>query len=331
MKNVMVTGATGLLGNNIVRELLDQGHQVTVAVRPSSKREPFAGLDLKVVEVDFNDSASISRAIAGVDTVIHSAGFIWFGWSKLRESMDVNLGITSRIAKLCLEKDIRLVHVSSVDALPVGEKKGDVLDEESVGKDKVPCNYVVSKRAADMAILEMVPQGLNASIVHPSLMFGPWDWKPSSAELIQAISKMGFWFACPTGGISVADVRDVARGTIAAGEKGKAGRKYILAGRNIPYRELCGLIAEKIKVWRPVNRAGIVAYYLAAGYSGLTKWWRGESIVNTAALQMSWDWHYYSSQRAETELGYHNRDLDETLNDTVAWLVDQNMIEIKKK
>lgn len=329
MKNVLVTGGTGLLGNNIVRELLNQNFNVTVAVRASSDKKPFEGLDVTRVEVDFHNARSVAGSLHNIDTVIHSAGFIWFGWRKLEQSRQVNVGITELLAKQCLEKQIRLVHISSLDALPVG-LNGEVMDEESPGSPKVQCNYVVSKIEADAVVKSLFAEGLSGCIVHPGLMFGPHDWKPSSGELIQTIAKMGIWFSVPTGGISVADVRDVASGAIAAAEKGQTGRQYILGGENISYKNLCRIIAEKCGVWTPRGRTGPAAYLVAALVGGINGLFGRETMINTAAIGMARHWHFYSSERAQSELGYTVRDLNQSLDDEIDWLIENNMIHIRK-
>ena len=336
MKNVLVTGGTGLLGNNIIRQLMDSGFDVAAAVRKSSDRQPFSDLDVEIREVDFEDQASIEQSLEGIDTVIHSAGFIWFGWKKLEQSRKVNVGITSRIAGVCLSRNMRFIHVSSLDALPVGRGSEDIVDEEALNNEskwqpKVPCNYVISKREADQAIKKLWQEGLSGCIVHPGLMLGPYDWKPSSGELIQAVAKLGFWFSCPTGGISVTDVRDVANATIrAAQDHSTSGRHFILGGHNIPYWQLCKRIAEKCGVRQPRGRTGWIAYGAAGMIGSLSALFGKETIVNTAAIRMAWLFNYYSSQRAIDELGYQIRDLDETLDEAIEWLASQQMIKISK-
>ncbi|MEE2639467.1 MAG: NAD-dependent epimerase/dehydratase family protein [Planctomycetota bacterium] len=327
MKNILVTGGTGLLGNNIVRELLanDENYRVSVAVRNDSNPAPFEDLDVQIVPVDFHAPDSVEQALDGVDTVFHSAGMIWFGWMKLEECRRANVGITSLLGEKCREKDIQLIHVSSVDALPMGNRDLPTT-EDSTGPPKPQCNYVVSKTEADQAVRKLFSAGLRGSIVHPGLMFGPHDWKPSSGELIQAISKMGMWFSCPTGGISVADVRDVARGAILAALRGETGRNYILAGHNIAYRDMCNLIADKLKVSRPRGRTGPLVYAGAALVSGFQRILGNETIINTAAIQMARLWHFYSSERAMTELGYQIRPLDESLDTAIAWMEKMKMI-----
>ena len=325
MKSVLVTGGTGFLGNNIVRELLNDGFEVTVAVRASSSNTPLADLEVKRIEVDFDDPGSIADALVGIDTVIHAAALIWFGWLKLAQSRSANVNVTSLLAQQCLERGIRLVHISTVDALPVGGD-GQVIDEDSNGNEKPQCNYVVSKRETDEVVKNLCSQGLNASIIHPGLMFGPRDWRPSSGELIQAISTMGFWFFYPTGGTSVCDVRDVARGTVLAAAGGQAGRHYIMAGRNMPYRELCDLLADKLDVSRSRASTGSMVYLAVAVMGGILRIFGKEHVINTGAIQMGKLWNYYSSERAMTELGYEVRDLDNTLDDAISWLAEKNMI-----
>ncbi|MEC9094120.1 MAG: NAD-dependent epimerase/dehydratase family protein [Planctomycetota bacterium] len=325
MKNVLVTGGTGFLGNNVVRELLNAGFKVRVAIRSASSRKPFVGLAVDIIEVDFQDPDSIRNAVRKIDTVIHVAGLIWFGWEKLGECRKVNVDVTRLLAEECLARQVRLVHVSSIDALPVGDR-GQVLDEESTGNSKPQCNYVVSKCEADQVLKKLRGQGLELVIVHPGLMFGPWDWRPSSGELIQALSRMGSWFVCPTGGTSVCDVRDVARGILRAASAEKAGRDYILAGQNLSYRELCHRIAKKLNVGRCWLRTGPLVYLLVSVAGKLSGWFGKEHVVNTGTLQMGRLWHHYSSERARTELAYQVRDIDETLEDAVDWLAEQNMI-----
>lgn len=335
MTKFLVTGGTGLLGNNIIRELVAAGHEVSAAVRKSSPREPFAGLNIPVLEVDFESQKSVSETISRFDAVIHSAGLIWFGWKKLEQSRRVNVDITARIAQGCLENESRMVHVSSLDALPIGKDK-DVLDEQALEapqqwNQKVPCNYVVTKKEADQKVREYMSQGLSACIVHPGLMFGPFDWKPSSGELIQAISKLGMFFSSPTGGISVADVREVARATIAAAmDPSTDGQHYILAGHNIPYRSLCNQIADLCGVGHPLGRTGLFVLGMATLIGGVTGLIGKETIVNNAAIRMARLWHYYSSEKAVQKLGYRIPDLNQILEAEIQWLSDQKMIKIRK-
>lgn len=322
---VLVTGGTGLLGNNIVRKLLADQHDVRVAVRAKSSRKPLEGLDVEVAEVDFGDPDEIDAAVTGVDAVVHSAAFIWFGQSKLEESRAANVDLTENLAESCLNQHVRLVHVSTVDTLGVSDGKTPV-DENGSSLPKVQSNYSQTKTEAEQVIHRYLKKGLDAIVVHPGLMLGPNDWKPSSAELIIEIAKRGRMFVCPTGGISIADVRDVAAGTVVATEKAETGQHYVLAGKNMPYRELCYLIADACGVSKPLGRTGPVAILGGLVVHAFNSLLGKESIINPTAMGLARQQHFYSSQKAVEELGYQNRPLDETIKDAVDWLRSENML-----
>ena len=318
----MVTGATGFLGNNIARQLLGDGIEVLVATRASASLKPFNGLNVSIIELDFDDKQAIRESLRGVDTVIHAAAMIWFGFSKLEQTRHANVVITQNIAMACQELGIRLVHVSTVDALPASRDKTPV-NEQSEGIPKPPCNYVVTKTEADRLLKEMFADGLDGLIVHPAFMLGPWDWKPSSSRLIIEVERLGRWCVYPSGGINVCDVRDVARGTILAAERGETGKQYILGGTNIHYRELCHRIADLCGVVRPFFRSGPFVMLVGWLVERINGWRNIESIINSGSLSMARMYHFYSSEYAAKEIGYTNRPLDETLKDGISWLRSQ--------
>ena len=209
---IFLTGATGFLGNNLLRLLLDDGHNVTVSIRHSSDPRPLDGLDVEKCEIDLAKPTSVSQAIYGHDLVIHSAAMIQIGWTKLAASRAINVTGTKAIAEATRRHGVRMVYVSTVDALASGSKD-HTATEIDLEPSKPACSYVVSKREAEIAFLKEVENGLDGIIVNPGFMVGPWDWKPSSGQMMLAIAKQFVPFA-PSGGCSVADVRDVAAGIV---------------------------------------------------------------------------------------------------------------------
>ena len=179
----LVTGATGLLGNNIVRQLLQQGHAVRVLTRENSDTRPLAGLDVETVRGDVRDDAAVSRAVRGASGVVHAAGYVRIGWSGLATARAINVEGTRHVAEAARAEGVKLVHVSSTDALGAATA-GHPADEETVPRGGVLCPYVITKREAEQVILELVARGLNASIVNPGYMIGPYDWKPSSGRML---------------------------------------------------------------------------------------------------------------------------------------------------
>ena len=317
---ILITGATGFLGNNLVRALLENGHEVTATVRLSSDPRPLSGLDVEKRHVDLSDAADVNLAVSNADLVIHVAAMIHVGWKKLEESRQINVQSTRLLAAAARRNNIRMIHVSTVDTLAAAEDADDVVDEIRLEPTKPECAYVVSKREAEQAVLEEVKLGLDAIIVNPGFMVGPWDWKPSSGKMMLTLAKIPILFFTPAGGCSVVDVRDVADGIISAMTHGRSGERYILAGENMTYLELWRMMAKVMNKRPPVKG---LSNWLASCVGGIgdliAKVSGHESELNSAALKLGQMFHWYSSQKAEKELGYRIGDVDDALQDSWEW------------
>ena len=317
---LLVTGATGLLGNAIVRAALAEGHAVRTLVRGAGPRPELAGLDVEAVPGELTDVESLGRAVAGVDGVIHSAALIHLGWSKSDESRRVNVEATRRLAELVRVAGVPLVHVSTVNTLGTAERPEAPLTEETPNDRVVPCNYVVSKREAEAKLLALGKEGLDVRIVLPGFMLGPYDWKPSSGRML--IETASAPPVAPPGGCSLCDARDVAAGALAALTRGQPGRSYILAGENLDYLALWTRFAAVTGGRAPKFRLGPVLPTLAGGWGDLvTRLGRPEPTINSAATRMAAQGHYFDSGRARAELGYTNRDTDTTIREAWDWIV----------
>ena len=314
----LVTGATGLLGNNVVRRLLDRGRAVRVLVRETSDPRALEGLDVETVQGDVCDAKSVERACAGVVCVIHSAGYVQIGRSHLDRHRQVNVEGTRHVAESARRVGARLIHVSSADALGV-DPSGAPADEETPLSDSLPVPYVLTKREAEQVVLDEVAKGLDAVIVNPALMLGPWDWKPSSGRMLLAVAR-GTTFLAPRGNCSFCDVRDVADGILSGVERGRTGQRYILAGTTLLYLDAWRMFAEVTGGRRPLCRAGPLML-LAAGRAGdlWTRLTGREPDVNSGAIALAKVPKDFSSKRAETELGYRTRPLRQTVEDAWAW------------
>ena len=314
----LVTGGTGLVGNNCVRLLLDRGHQVRVLARATSDSRPFAGLDVEIASGDVRDAASLVTATQEIDWVVHAAAMVHLGWTGLDQQQAINVEGTRNVAGAAREAGVRLVHVSSVDALGIGTRAQPANEESPIG-GHVESPYVVTKRAAEQALLEEVSRGLDAVIVNPVYVLGPWDWKPSSGRMILAVAKGQSWIA-PPGGNDFCDVRNVAQGVLAALERGQTGRRYILGGPALSYFEAWTLFAEVTGGRRPIMRAR-PRWLRAAGALG-SAWGRitgREPDVNSASTAMSAMEHHYCCDRAVKELGYDPGDVRSAVQAAWDW------------
>ncbi len=222
----------------------------------------------------------------------------------------------------------RMVHVSSIDVF--GNCSPTVpADESTIHNGELVCSYVSTKRAAEKIVLDYVAQGLNALIVNPGFMLGPWDWKPSSGRVLLKVAT-GWALLAPPGSNSYCDVRDVAGAILAALEHGRTGERYILAGQSLSYREALNIFARITGV-RPALRTAIRPTINLIGNLG-DIWGRvtgNETDVNSAATTMSMWCKHYSIAKAAAELGYQTRGLEESATDAWSWFKQHRYVKSK--
>jgi dihydroflavonol-4-reductase len=324
---VFITGITGLLGNNVARQLTQRGDQIVALVRSQPKPEVLEGINVSLVHGELAETPETDRAIAQCDAVIHSAAVIHLGWTKAEESMRVNRDGTAAIADMALRHGKRLVHIGTVNTIPVATNgiPSDEETRETAVNAQIPCNYVVSKRASVEVVMKRVADGLDAVVVHPGFMLGPYDWKPSSGRMMLELGK-GFKPGWPVGGCSLCDVRDVATGVIAAMDRGITGRHYVLAGENVTYKHLWTEMMRLMGRPRPLVPIGPGLRFVASRMGDLSAKLTGrETDINSAGVAMSAQLHWHSSDRARQELGYTNRPMQETLKDCANWIREHFM------
>jgi len=316
---VLVTGATGLLGNNVVRCLLACGHDVRVLCRRSSKPRPLDGLSVDKVFGDVSDSDNLVNACNHVEAVVHCAGLVHLGRTRLPEHRRVNVEGTRNVAQACCCRGIRMIHVSSTDALGPSSPECPA-DEDTPLTSPVNCSYVVSKQEAESIVADEVARGLDAVIVNPSFMLGPFDWKPSSGRMLLEVARGNGLFA-PWGTFSVTDARDVASAIVCAIDRGRTGERYVLAGESISYFDAWRRFAQVTGGRSPWMQASPVMLRIGATCGDLLAGITGyEPDINSGAIALAKLDKYYSSDKARRELDYQHRPLGESIADTWQWM-----------
>ncbi len=317
---ILITGTTGLLGNSVVREFIARGEPVRAFCRPSSNLRALADLPVQLYQGELTSLESMAKAIEGCSTVVHCAAHIHLGWNRLEESRAINAAGTRTVAEVCRASGCRMIHVSTVDALPVAPNPDHPVTESCTGLPNVPCSYVISKQEAERVVLEFLADGLDAVIINPGFLLGPYDWKPSSGRMMLQLRQAPIVIA-PGGGASACDARDVAHAIANCVQLGRCGQRFIVAGTNITYQqlwtEMLRTMGSRKRVHcfpRAVAASGpiIDAINLLRG--------RRDATPNGAEIAMGGLYHYYDSSKAQRELNYQTRPLSETITDAWDWL-----------
>lgn len=319
----VVTGATGLVGNNTVRLLHGQGYRVRALVRPrhAGVDRSLVDLPIEILEGSLNDEQFLERGCEAASLVVHAAAMVHIGRRHGDEMWKANVEGSRRVARAAREAAAKLVHVSSVDAIGL-RNDGLPADEDTPPGGLHECPYVTTKREAEAAVLSQVELGLDAVIVNPVYMLGPWDWKPSSGRMLLEVASGKGTFA-PPGSNDFVDVRDVANGILLAATRGSTGRRYILGGHCLSYREAWKVFADVAGRMPPLGIAPAAAVRVAGwvgDFAGM--FMKREPALNSAAAASSLLPHNFSSERACRELGYRYRSFEDTVSDAFDWFVE---------
>ncbi|NTU76547.1 MAG: NAD-dependent epimerase/dehydratase family protein [Alphaproteobacteria bacterium] len=318
-----ITGATGFVGAAVARILLARGHRLRVLARPHSDRRNLQGLtDLEIVEGDLDRPFSYAKALQGCHALFHVAADYRI-WVPDAEAMNrINVRGTEALMNQALSAGIqRVVYTSSVATLRCFSD-GTVADESMpvTLKDMIGA-YKRSKFLAEEAVQRLIRErGLPCVIVNPSTPIGPRDIKPTPTGRIITQAAKGRMPAYVDTGLNIVHVDDVAEGHALALEHGVIGERYILGGTDMSLSEILTLIAQMtgrrpptIKLPREIIQPLAV---MAEAFARLTG---HEPFVTIDGLRMSAKKMFFSSAKAQRELGYAPRPAEQALADALAW------------
>ncbi len=326
----LVTGATGLVGGNLVRALVAQGRQVRILVRPSSRTEHLADVPgVERVLGDVTEPDTLAPACAGVERVYHCAALVSM-WPRLAAAMwSVNVDGTDHVVAAARRAGVRrLVHCSSVDALGLPESAAPSTEDTPWNWDRLGLDnaYARTKYESQRRVLAAAGADVDAVVVNPTYMLGAYDARPSSGRMILEVAA-GKAIGYPSGGNNFVDVEDVAGAMIAAAERGRRGECYILGGVDLTYREIFTLIAEvlgvrppRLALPYPLARVGGWLGDLAGAVTGR------EPAVTTPTARLGYVRHYYSPQKAIATLGMRQTPIRDAIARAVRWFRARGML-----
>ena len=319
----IVTGAAGHLGGTIVRLLSRAGAEARALSLPGERQRALRGVHWFCGDVcDVESLRPLFSDLADRDVyVVHAAGVVDISGELTRRMQTVNVEGTKNILRLCREYAVRrLVYVSSVHALPEREDMGVMREVRSFSPDRVTGGYAKTKAEATQAVLDAAADGLDAVVVHPSGILGPYD--DAGNHLVQVLRDYlrGKLPACVRGGYDLVDVRDVAAGCIRAAMHGRKGECYILSNRHYEVSDLLKLAREMgggrrlpvLPMW--MARAAAPLLGLAAKVCRRRPLYTHYSLYALASNDR------FDHDKATAELNYRPRDLRSTVRDTVRYL-----------
>ncbi|MBS0255081.1 MAG: NAD-dependent epimerase/dehydratase family protein [Proteobacteria bacterium] len=317
----VVTGVAGFLGSAVARALAARGGRLRGVVRATSPRANLADFPGELAEADLRDAPAVAAALAGADTLFHVAADYRLWAKDPEEIVRNNVAMTRAVMEAALAAGVRrVVYTSSVATLlPLEGRASD--EEHPASAEQAVGAYKRSKVLAERLVEELVAtRGLPAVIVNPSTPIGPRDVHPTPTGRIVVEAANGKMPAYVDSGLNLVHVDDVATGHLLAAERGQAGRRYVLGGEDVTLgqmlADIAGLVGRKppkVKLPRgPLYPLAVLAE-LGGRITGR------EPFLTLDSLRMSAHHMYYSSARAEAELGYRARPYREALADAVAW------------
>lgn len=325
---IVITGATGHLGNVLVRKLVNMNKKVRALILPGEDIASLRGLEVEKVEGDVRDPDSLRKAFEGADIVYHCAGIISILPGQQKQLYKVNVLGTRNVVNMCLEIKVkRLVYTSSIHALSE-PAPGIVFDESrEFNPENVLGEYSKSKTLGTLEVIWGIKKGLDAVILCPSGIIGPYDYRISEMGKLIVDFIKGKVKACVDGAYDFVDVRDVAEGLILACDKGKKGECYILSGQQIRVQQLLKFLEEisgvKAPSFRLSRQVARVAGFFNVFYCNLMKI---KPLFTPFSIDVLASNSLVSCQKAQVELGYSSRSIYESIKDTVQWFKQEGVI-----
>ncbi|MGV3556852.1 NAD-dependent epimerase/dehydratase family protein [Larkinella arboricola] len=320
---VLLTGATGLLGVHVAGELLRQGYDVKAVYRsfPRQMDKLPWFTEVEWVKAAITNRADLEKAVDDCQAVIHAAARTDPYPTDLAAYYDVNVGSTEHLLEIVRKKEgVRLVYVSTASVFRPGTLANPATEESPYAFNLMASGYIASKYEAQQRIAAAVQQGVDAVVVNPTFMLGPYDFKPSSGAVIRYVLQNRAVFYPGGGGKSFVDVRDAARATVNALRMGRTGESYLLASENIPYDRFFPLLAQLSGRKKSLFRMPVPLIQMAGGLGsfGERVFRRGFPMNRINATLVTQE-NYYSGEKARSELKMPASPVSRAIEEAMQW------------
>ena len=339
-KLYLVTGAAGFLGSNICRQLIAKGEHVRALVLDGDPAEKYVPEEVEIIHGDLTDPSSLELFFDNTENndvyVIHCASIVWVKLEANPKVRAVNVDGTANIIEQCVKHHVKkLVYISSTGAipeLPAGEKITEV--DHFLPTEGLVGYYSVTKAEATQMVMDALKEhpSLDATIIHPSGICGPYDYAFGSVtsmvqQFVQGKMKMGI-----EGTFNSVDVRDLAEGVINACEKGRRGECYIMSNEVVSMQDMfrhineaAGLSGKSYVISKELARVMVRLLALGCKFTGK------DPLLSDFNIYMLNRNNDFDCSKAERELGVRSRPFSESIRDTVEWLKNEGLITSAEK
>jgi len=313
---ILVTGATGFLGAELVHQLIRQEKKVRALKRAGSEVPALIAqaAEIEWVVGDINDLASLETALEGVTHVYHCAALVSFDPRHREQLFRVNIEGTGNVVNLCLDLGIRLLHVSSVAALGNARNGGLISERDLWDYEGKPHQYAISKYEGEMEVWRGIAEGLDAVIVNPSVIIGANAGYNGSGAIFKLVREGLSFFT--DGATGIVDVQDVASSMIALMDSSQTAERYIISAENYSYQQFFGEIAKGFQVKAPSKKASPWMLAIAWRAAKLVSLFTGKPAALTSdAARSSLNKSLYSNEKIRNTTGIHFKPLNQSIAD----------------
>lgn len=325
----LVTGASGFVGSAVVRALVRREEIVRVLVRPTSDRRNLTDLGVEVATGDLHEPASLARALEGCRVLYHVAADYRLWIPRPDEIYRTNVDGTVALIRAAVDAGVeRIVYTSSVATLGLNENRDPADETTPVSLADMVGHYKRSKYLAEERVQHLVRDlAAPVVIVNPSTPVGPRDLKPTPTGRMVLDAAAGRMPAYVDTGLNIVHVDDVAHGHLLACEHGVVGERYILGGHNMPLREILGVIADLMGRTAPrVSLPHDLILPVAQVAELVARMTGREPFVTVDGIKLAKKHMYFSSRKAERDLGYVVRPALTAFQDAIDWFHDQGYL-----
>ena len=329
MSLALITGGSGHVGANLSRELLHQGYEVR-CIDFDKDHRAFEGLEVELIDGDITNKESLGPAFNGVDVVFHTAALINLDRRYKDLIKLVNVEGTRNVCEATMNANVKkLVHFSSVDAFYRFPIDDPLYEDRKLIDDANAMPYDLSKADGHKIVLDYASKGLNASILHPTSIVGPNDFKPGIP--MQALVDManGKRKLMPNWGYNFVDVRDLSKTAVSAVSNGRSGQNYLVGGEYCMYLKIGEFMSEQLGRRTVIASIPDFFTYLALPFEYIKSLIKREPrVITLDSIHTAQTGNYFiPSTLAREELGHISRPIKETIYDTVEFFIKRGLIK----